>query len=483
MSIRLMLVAAVLFLAGVPAFSQSAAGDRPNVLLICIDDLNDWIGCLEGHPQAVTPNIDRLAARGVLFTNAHCQAPVCLASRASFMSGNLPSTTGVYLLGPGLRESPELKGVKTMPEWFADQGYKTMGTGKIYHGGGNQETFQTYGPRGNAGPVLRGDDKLNYKQGHPLWDWGAYPEKDEQMPDFVCAQWAVERLKEKHDKPLFLAVGFNRPHVPMYAPQKWFDMQVPLDEIELPATHDNDRDDLPAYGKRLTAGFPAPRHEWMVANDQWKKAVRAYLACITFVDAQVGKVLDALDASGRAENTVVVLLSDHGFHMGEKQRWAKRTLWEESARVPLIVAGPGIEPDRQCAQPAGLIDLYPTLIELCGLQDPGHLEGQTLVPQLKDVDTPHAPAVTTWWVGNHSVRSERYRYIRYADGSEELYDHQNDPNEWHNLIAIKAAKEWEYKDILAYHRKFLPKVDRPALNSNAALGVAPEDREFFGVRH
>lgn len=450
--------------------------EKPDVLLICIDDLNDWVGVLGGHPQALTPNIDKLAARGMLFTNAHCQSPVCLSSRASFLSGRLPSSTGVYLLGPGLRESPELKDVRMLPEFFADQGYQTMGTGKIYHGGGDQETFQSYGPTGGAGPVLRGENQINYKIGHPLWDWGAYPEKDEQMPDYVCASWAVEQLKQKRDKPLFLAVGFNRPHVPMYAPQKWFDMQPPLDQIVLPEVLATDRDDLPDYGKRLTAGFPAPRHEWMVENEQWRKCIQAYLASITFVDAQVGRVLDALDESGRAESTIIVLLSDHGFHMGEKQRWAKRSLWEESTKVPLIIVDPAFEAGRSTDQPAGLIDIYPTLVELCGLPPQQGLEGHSLVPQMLDPAADRVPTITTWWVGNHTIRSKQYRYIRYADGSEEFYDHAKDPHEWHNFAADPA-----YAAQIAEHRKHLPKTDYPALPSNTALGVAPEDREFFKV--
>ena len=477
MPTRLLMCLLAMFSA-LPAWAQGS-GEKPDVLLICVDDLNDWVGCMGGHPQALTPNIDRLAKRGVLFTNAHCQAPVCLASRASFMSGKLPSSTGVYLLGPGLRESPELKDAKTLPEWLSDHGYQTMGGGKIFHGGQNKETFQSYGPNANVGPVIRKvEDKLNYKQGHPLWDWGPYPATDEQTPDFKLAAWAVEQLKQKHDKPLFIAVGFNRPHVPMYAPQKWFDMQPPLEEIKLPEVLDSDRDDLPEYGKRLTAGFPAPRHEWMVEHHQWKKAVQSYLACITFVDAQIGKVLDALDESGRADKTVIILLSDHGFHLGEKQRWAKRTLWEESTRVPFIISAPGFEADRRCAQPAGLIDMYPTLMDLCGLASPGGLEGHSLLAQLKDVKAQRPPVLTTWWVGNHTLRDERYRYIRYADGSEELYDHIEDPNEWTNL----AGRPDQAQRILAF-RKYLPKADHPALPSNVALGVAEEDRAFFNVKH
>jgi len=479
MAWRCLLTVMVLFFAP-QALAQSppAAVAPPDVLLICIDDLNDWIGCMGGHPQVQTPNIDRLAARGVLFTNAHCQAPVCLASRASFMSGRLPSSTGVYGLGPNLHETPELAEALMLPQWFAAQGYTTMGTGKIYHGGSGQEYFQSYGPRGGAGPLPPEDQRINYFQDTRLWDWGAFPERDDQMPDHQVATWAVEQLSAQRQGPLFLAVGFNRPHVPLYAPQHWFDALPPVEEIVLPETLDTDRADIPDYGQRLTAGFPAPRHQWMLDNNQWQNCVRSYLACIMFVDAQVGRVLDALDASGQADNTIVILLSDHGFHMGEKQRWAKRSLWEESTRVPLIIAGPGIEPGRTCTQPAGLIDIYPTLAELRGVAGPGNLEGESLAPQLADVQAPHRPVLTTWWTGNHTIRSERYRYIRYADGSEEFYDHESDPNEWQNLVS-----NVEYARLIAEHRAALPSVDYPALPSNAALGCSPQDREFFKVRN
>lgn len=482
---RFMLLCLLVLAMWAPVSSARADEDpvRPDVLLICVDDLNDWVGCLGGHPQAKTPNIDRLAKRGVLFTNAHCQSPVCWASRASFMSGKLPSTTGVYLLGGDFRESPELKDAKQLADLFNDAGYTTMGTGKIYHNQHGPETFQAYGPKQSFGPIPKKEEggKINYKQGHALWDWGRYPNDEKVMPDYKSASWAAEQLKKKHDKPLFLAVGMCRPHVPMYAPPKYFEMFPPLDEIVLPEVKDDDRDDLPEFGKRLTAGFPAPRHDWFLQNKddmQWQKAVKAYLASIAFADAQIGRVLDALDQSGRADKTIVILLSDHGFHMGEKQRWAKRSLWEESTKVPFIIAGPGIKPDRACAQPAGLVDMVPTLVDLCGLKNPGGLDGKTLLPQLHNAATPRGPALTTWWVGNHTLRSEHYRYIRYADGSEELYDHRKDPNEWNNLVPGGA-----HGKILEGFRQQLPKTDHPPLKINAALGVAPEDREFFGVRH
>ncbi len=443
------LVAATGLLGSAAADDQPA---RPNVLLIAVDDLNDWVGCLGGHPDAQTPHIDRLAGRGVLFTNAHCQAPVCTPSRASLMSGRLPSSTGLYFLQPGLRASPVLKQAVTLVEYFAQNGYRTMGVGKTY-GGRDGDYYQEYGGSfGGFGP--RPKQHLNYtaEGAHPLWDWGAYPDSDEKMPDHRIADWAIERLRRRYETPFFLAVGFYRPHVPMYAPQKWFDRH-PLSRVHLPEVWEHDRDDLPAFAKDLTIGYPAPRHEWLVEHGQWKRAVQSYLACCTFVDHQIGRVLQALDSSPYRDRTVVVLFSDHGWHLGEKGRWAKRSLWEDSTRVPLIFAGPGIGGNRTCRRPVGLIDIYPTLCELCGLAVADFHEGTSLVPLLNNPEARwDRPVLCTFGPGNHAVRSQRWRYIHYADGSEELYDHETDPHEWHNL-----AGDPRYAEILAEHRRWLPK--------------------------
>ncbi len=430
------------------AGASPAQADRPNVLLIAIDDLNDWVSVLGGHPQAKTPNIDRLAARGTLFRNAHCQAPVCSPSRACFATGRLPSSTGMYFLLPALADEPSLRDRVTLVQRFANAGYATFGVGKVHHGK-ERPFFGDYGGgMGGFGP--RPEQKLSYPIGHPLWDWGAYPESDAQMPDTRVADWAIARLGERHDEPFFLAVGFWRPHVPMYAPQKWFDLH-PRDEVLLPDVLATDRDDLPEYARQLTIGHPAPRHEWFVEQTQWQHAVQAYLASTSFVDACVGRVLDALAASPYAEDTVVVLCSDHGFRRGEKQRWAKGSLWESSTRVPLIVAAPGHE-HGESSRPAGLIDIYPTLLELCRLEPDPALEGHSLLPLLDEPDAawPHH-AITTFGPGNHAIRSTHWRYIRYSDGSEELYDHRTDPNEWHNLVGDEKLAA-----VIAEHRRSLP---------------------------
>ncbi|MBW7862901.1 MAG: sulfatase [Candidatus Hydrogenedentes bacterium] len=460
---------------GAACASGAAAGNpdtRPNVLFISIDDLNDWVGCLGGHPQANTPNLDRLAGEGVLFENAHCQAPICTPSRGSLLSGMLPSTTGLYFLAPQYREAETLRDSVSLPQYFREHGYLSLGVGKTFHTGTDPLSFDEYGGEmGSFGP--RPEKKLSLPKGHPLWDWGAFPERDEEMPDHKIALWAKDKLAQPHDRPFFLSVGFYRPHVPMYAPQKWFDLH-PRGGIILPEASPDDLADIPPFALDLTYGAAAPRHEYVVSLNEWDHAVQSYLACTSFVDHCVGIVLDALRDSGHADNTLVVLWGDHGFHLGEKMRWEKRSLWEEATRAPLMLAGPGVRRGGRCRRPVGMIDLYPTLAELCGLPPKAGLDGQSLRPLVEDPDTPwERPALTTFGPDNHSLRSERYRYTRYADGSEELYDHDNDPNEGTNL-AGKAGSA----DIIAEMRPWLPKVNRAPLpgskGSNSPLYESPE---------
>lgn len=435
------------------ALSDAQAAKRPNILIISIDDLNDWTGCLGGHPQAKTPNIDRLAKRGTLFRNAHCQAPVCTPSRASMLTGLYPTTTGLYFLQPALEASKVANKRPHLLRHFASNGYRTMGAGKFVHGGNDGKHYQEYGGgMGGFGPVP--EKKISYPEGHPLWDWGPYPEDEADMPDTKVADWVIEKLNKQHDEPFLLVAGFWRPHVPMFAPPKWF-KPFPLDKVQLPKTLANDRDDLSDYAKALTIGHPAPRHEWFVEHDAWRGAVQAYLAAVAFADDCAGRVIDALDSSPHADNTIVVLLSDHGWHLGEKQRWAKRSLWNDGTRVPLIVTAPGFAKNQSSERPVGLIDLFPTLLDLTGLPPREDLEGRSLVPLMNDPQTSwDRPILTSFAPGNHSLRSTRWHYIRYGDGSEELYDHQTDPHEWHNVASNKAHAE-----LLAKFRRQLPEED------------------------
>jgi arylsulfatase A-like enzyme len=298
-----------------------------------------------------------------------------------------------------------------------------------------------------------------------LVDWGVWPpdNDDTKKGDYKVATWAVEQIKTApKDQPFFIAAGFFLPHVPCYATQKWFDL-YPDDDSVLPRVLETDRDDTPRFSWYLHWHLSSPRLPWLRENNQWRNLVRSYLACTSFVDSQIGRLLAALGESGHAENTIVVVWGDHGWHLGEKGITGKCSLWERSTRVPLIFAGPGVKPGQRCVQPAELLDIYPTLIELTGSPQRDDIEGITLGPQLRDATTRRErPAITSHNQGNHAIRSERWRYIRYADGSEELYDLEADPNEWHNL-----ASKPEHAAIIAGHKKWLPKVDRPPAPGSA----------------
>lgn len=442
---------------------KKATAEKPNVLLIAIDDMNDWVGCLNGHPGTKTPHIDRLAKRGTLFTNAHCQAPICNPSRTSVMYGLRPSTSGIYMNSPRPWSVPHLADKVTLPRWFAQHGYETLTTGKIYHGSGLPHgDFDVVGPRpGQRLNKLDARLRKDLPAGvHGLWDFGPQEYKESLFQDYADASWAIGELGKEREKPFFLAIGFYRPHVPFYAPVRIFN-DLPLDKVTLPPVKLDDRDDLPAAATEITTNRSPPPHAWFVENDAWKPAVQAYLACIRWTDEQVGRLLDALDASAHAQNTIIVLYSDHGFHLGEKLRWTKFSLWERSTRVPFIISAPGFPKGQRCGHPAELLSVYPTLADLCGLEKNSAVEGVSLRPLLKDAAAawPHA-AITTHGKDNHSIRDRRYRYIRYYDGSEELYDMQSDPNEWKNLAfgAISPA----HQSVMARLAKSLPRENRAA---------------------
>ncbi|MBL8818492.1 MAG: sulfatase [Planctomyces sp.] len=465
-----MRLAALLVLCGSLFVIQPAeSGEiRPNILMIAIDDQNDWIGCLGGHPQIQTPHIDRLAERGTVFLNAHCQSPLCNPSRTSLLTGRRPSSTGIYGLSPWFRDVPQLANIVTLPQALRNAGYKAMTGGKIYHGNSGRrpadQEFDVIGPGSGIG--ARPEKPLvQTPSGHPLVDWGVFPHRDEDKGDYQIASWAVNQLEALpggHDRPpFFLSVGFFLPHVPCYATQRWFDL-YPEDTLQLPPFLADDRNDTPRFSWYLHWKLPEPRHRFLAETNQWNNLVRSYLACTSFVDNQVGRVLDALEKSPHAENTIVVLWSDHGWHLGEKAITGKNTLWERSTRVPLIFTGPGITPGGRCDQPAELLDIYPTLVEMCGLSPDGSLEGHSLVPQLKDSETDRGwPAITTHNHDNHGIRSRDWRYIRYADGSEELYNLREDPNEWTNRIHEPALSS-----VVEQHRKWIPeRNEKPAPGS------------------
>ncbi len=459
MTVRTFLAAVtcIAILAGVlpgraAADAKKPGASGPNVLFIVVDDLNDWIGCLGGHPDTKSPNIDALAARGVLFTKAYCAAPACNPSRAALLSGIRPSTSGVYLNPQPWR--PAMPDVVTLPRHFMNNGYRVLGCGKIFHGPyPDPEAWHEYLPKGpDPVPQKRPANGIP-KTAH--FDWGPVDATDEQMNDHRVVDWAIEQLGKKHDRPLFLACGIFRPHLPWYVPKKYFDM-YPVEEITLPKVKDDDLDDVPPIGRKMAK--PQGDHAKVMASGNHRRAVQGYLASITFADHQVGRLVRALDESRYADNTIVILWGDHGWHLGEKLHWRKFSLWEEADRAPLMMVVPGLtSPGGQCPRTVSFMDVYPTLADLCGLPVGEHLEGVSLRPLLAQ---PHAAwdrhALTTHGKDNHGVRSERWRYIRYSDGTEELYDHDADPMEWTNV-----AGDPRYAHVKKLLGRSLPKVNAP----------------------
>lgn len=452
-------------------FAAAAPGsEKPNVLLIAVDDLNDWVGCLGGHPDARTPNIDRIANSGVLFTRAYCAAPVCNPSRASLLTGVRPSTSGVYENRQPFREAPGMKDAVTLPQLFMRQGYRSLGGGKIYHGGyPDPQSWNEYFPsqlRNKPSDPLPAGRPINGIARTNHFDWGPLDVPDSEMGDYKVARWAANELGRKQDKPFFLACGMYRPHLPWYVPRRYFEM-FPEDKIAMPTVKDDDLDDVPAAGRRFAK--PNGDHKNVMSHKQWRKAVQSYLASIAFSDTCIGQVVDSLQAGPHAKNTIVVLWSDHGWHLGEKLHWRKFALWEEATRNVLAISVPGVtKPKQRCARTVSSMDIFPTLAQLCGLKPDRAPEGTSIVPLLKNPEAKwDRPALTTYTRGNHSVRSERWRYIRYADGSEELYDHSADELEWTNL-ASKPELAGVKRDLA----RWMPKVDAP--DSPERPGAAEE---------
>ena len=435
----------------------AAPRSRPNVLFLAIDDLNDWVGCLGGHPDTRTPALDRFAKTGVNFTNAHCAAPLCNPSRAALMTGVRPSTSGVYENNQPMRRSPALAHAVTLPQHFRAAGYWAASAGKIYHGAfpdpqSWDESYPGQGPYRSADPKPA-KTPANGMPGGANFDWGPLDVDDAAMADYKMAEWTRSQLGRRHGKPFFLACGIYKPHLPWHVPRKYFEM-FPEDRIKLPEVNENDLDDVPEAGRRMAK--PEGDHANVVKYGQWRRAVQGYLASIAFADAMVGRVLEALEDGPHATNTAVVLWSDHGWHLGEKLHWRKFALWEEATHNVLMMRVPGLtKADGRCARSVNLLDIYPTLAEVAGLPGRPGLEGRSLAPLLRDPRAKWPDAtLTTYGKGNHSVRDERWRYIRYADGSEELYDREKDPLEWTNL-----AGRGEHAAVKSRLAKWLPAVN------------------------
>ncbi len=447
--------------------STSLSGKAPNgkpynVLFIPVDDLNHWIGAMGRNTQVKTPNLDKLAKSGVMFSAAQCAAPACCPSRAALMTGFRPSTTGVYGNSNDWRTVIEPQ--YTLPTFFKQKGYEMLGGGKIYHGGFDRDTEFDFYFRGGKD----GGGGTSEKGSFGGIRWGIMKGNDDDLKDYHVAEWAVAELNKKHEKPFFIAPGIFRPHMPWNVPQKYYQM-YPLETIQLPPYKKDDLDDMPEEGKKMALAMG----DWKALQEtdnpelEWKKAIRAYLACISYADAMIGKIIDALDKSEYKENTIVVLWGDHGWHLNEKNHWRKFSLWEEATRAPLLFRVPGVTTaGAVCNTPVDFMSIYPTLAQLCGFEIPKHNEGVSIVPLLQNVNAKwELPAVTTHGFNNHAVRTKKYRYISYAGGGEELYDEEKDPYEWNNIANDPGSKE-----IIKELRKYLPKTNKPEIERSKGGG-------------
>ncbi len=436
---------------------------KPNILFIAIDDMNDWTGFLGGHPQAITPNMDRLAKRGVNFTNAHCIAPACSPCRLGLLYGIQPFNSGMYPFYDHEKIPADvLNQYTSLPKLFRQNGYRAYGAGKIFHGSKNLAgDWDDY--HSHSGKPLKYAPENGYQQGDSK-KMAFCPTTNEldDHPDYQVASYGIDVLSKQHDQPFFLAVGIVKPHLAFVCPQQFFDLYP--DKIEQPLIRQRDLADVPWVGRsmaKLSDDFQ------FRGDDAWERVHRSYLACISWADYNIGRVLDALEKSPYADNTIIVLWSDHGYHQGEKRSFRKFTLWEESTRVPFIILDP--RPGRMqagnCTEAVSLIHVYRTLADLAEISAPAYVDGESLTGQLKDPAAEFSiPAITTWGRGNYSVRGDQWRYTRYFDGGEELYNHSSDPQEWNNL-----ADSPEYEATKQELATFLPKNEAPLLRQGIAL--------------
>ncbi|MDB4584250.1 sulfatase [Draconibacterium sp.] len=446
---------------------------KPNILFIAIDDMNDWVGVLGGHPQAKTPNIDKLASQGVLFTNAHTPAPACSPCRNALLYGMQPHNSGLYPFYDRAKMNPDFfVKHKSLMEIFKANGYNTFGAGKIHHGNMGKESIEMFDSKEftesiNAklnelpDPVVDSTDGAGVKTFGKMCARPSLSPLEEHV-DYNISLFGVDILKRKHEKPFFLAVGFIKPHLPFVAPKKYFDM-FPRDEIQKTPVKDDDLADLP-WAARSNAKLNDD-YKYRT-KDTWEDWIRAYLACNAYTDENVGRVVEALNQSEYKDNTIIVLWSDHGYHFGEKRSHRKFSLWEEATRVPFIILDPRNKSNgKSCDAPVSLIDIYPTLLNFAGIEKPDYSDGLDLQPLLENPDlSREIPTLTTWGRGNYSLRSSKWRYTVYFDGSEELYDHENDPQEWYNL-----AEQQQYVQIKSELKKYLPATEAPLVLQGKAL--------------
>ena len=449
------------------------SGNQPNVIFFAVDDMNDWITPM-GDMRAFTPNLQRLADRGVTFQNGHTAGIFCAPSRSAIFTGKYPHNSGIYTDQIYFYNHPEYRPLQVA---FQEGGYNTYGTGKLFHhpegcvdqrgwtnfhlrtkeqkqNGWSMDSWKQNAPLPNPYPASK-FNQINPKwKGKPFMEVGPIPnEKEEEMADTLRTEWACDIIKKTHDKPFFLALGLYAPHYPNYAPKKYFDL-YPLKGIKPPIMKNDDGEDLPAGIQKKVMARKKSVHDKLDKLNIIDTNIQGYLACISYADAMLGRVLDQLDQSPHKENTIIVFWSDHGYAQGQKWHWGKHTLWERTSNVPFLWSGPSIAKNSQTNQTATLIDMYPTLIELCQLKTDSNLDGLSLAKVLKNpkeafdrtVILPHDHP------GSYALIQEDWKYIEYKDGGEELYHSSKDPHEWHNL-----ADKPEYQTIKNNIRQHKPK--------------------------
>jgi arylsulfatase A-like enzyme len=432
----------------------ASKANRPNVLFIAMDDFNHWVTHLGRNAQAATPNIDRLAARGVTFRYAYTAVPACEPSRAALMSGLRPWTTACYHNGDKWKTLiPEGIGLSAQ---FLKAGYHVAGAGKIYHGDqyfpSEWTEYMDSSGLSNHGKGVAKNEGFHLPVKHDL--------KDEDLSDWHSVNWCIEQMLQERDRPFFIACGLHKPHLPFAVPRKYYE-KFPIETIELPPYREDDLDDIPPAGVKMAR--PNGDHARILKSGRWKDVIQSYLATCAYTDMNIGRLLDALDKSPSRNNTIVVLWGDHGWSFGEKKHWRKFALWEEPTRTPLVWIAPDVtSPGGVCDSPVDLMSIYPSLCELAGLPVPKHVQDPGIVPLLRNPAAAwRFPAITTHGYQNHSVRTREWRFIRYADGSEELYDHRNDPYEWTNLAADPRTEVT--RRVLA---GLLPTENRPPLKDS-----------------
>ncbi len=435
---------------------MTAKDEKFNVIFIVIDDYRDYASFLDGHPNIKTPNLNRFIQSATVFDNAHCQATMCGPSRASALTGIRPSTSGCYGFQPW-RKIDLLESSDTIPGIFKQNGYITKGTGKIFHGqapgeGPREKDWNEYWPSINRPAIKYHGEVPDAPKVLGNLKYGPSNISDEKCGDYKHASWIIDQLSKDYSQPFFLGLGLFRPHLPFVVPKKYFDL---YDGVDLSIAVQDDMSNIPIAGLFMTYHR---LYTYIKQNNLANDIVKAYMASVSFMDAQVGRVLNALESSKYGKNTIVVFWGDNGFHLGEKQHWKKFTLWKEATRVPLIIKVPGLSKAFPCHKPVSLIDMYPTLIELCNLKPPSQkLEGKSLVPLIEDVNRKwDIPAITTHGRDTHALTFEDWKYIRYFDGSEELYDMRVDRKEWNNL-----AKLVQYRSLMNSFQKYLPIINVP----------------------